>query len=165
MTMMAILTGLETSVVGQAMSGESGWVWLFPIVETLHVLALTVVFGSIAMVDMRLLGFAARDSTVSRISADLLPFTWIAFALAVITGSLMFTSRASTYFYNWAFDFKFLCLFLAGLNMLVVNFGAYRTILTWDMQVPPLRARVAGGISILLWIGVIVFGRWIGFST
>lgn len=166
MTLADILTGLEQSAVGQAMSGESGSVWLFPIVETLHVIALSVVFGSIALVDVRLLGLATRDSAVSKLSADILPYTWTAFVGAVVTGTLMFTSKAHVYFYNWAFDFKFLCLLLAGVNMFVVNIGAYRTIARWDMQVPPpLRARVAGACSLLLWIGVVFFGRWIGFST
>lgn len=166
MTIMDFLVALEQSAVGQAMSGESGSVWLFPIVETLHVIALCLVFGSIAMVDLRLLGLTARDSLVSKLSAEILPFTWIAFSGAAITGTLMFVSKASTYFYNWAFDFKMLCLALAGVNMLIVNLGAYRTIAAWDgIASPPTRARVAGGISIALWTGVIFFGRWIGFST
>lgn len=166
MTIMSVLESLETSGLGQAMSGESGWVWLFPIIETCHVLALAVVFGSIAMVDLRLLGLTTRDSAVSRLSADILPYTWVAFSVAVLTGSLMFLSRATTYFYNWAFLLKMLCLALAGVNMLIVNFGAYRRVLDWDLQLPPpASARAAGATSLLLWTAVIVFGRWIGFST
>lgn len=166
MAIMAFLESLEHSTLGQAMSGESGWVWLFPVVETLHVLSLAIVFGSIAMVDLRLLGLTTRDSAVSRLSADILPYTWVAFALAATTGSLMFLSRASTYFYNWAFEFKMLCLMLAGINMLIVNFGAYRAIAQWDLQLPPpAGARAAGAVSLLLWTCVVIFGRWIGFST
>ena len=140
------------------------WQWAFPIIETFHVISLALVFGSIAMVDLRLLGLASRASAVSKLSAEVLPYTWVAFALAVITGTTLFVSNPRVYFHNLQFELKFLCMFLAGINMLVFHFGAYRNVLQWDHRLPPpLAARVAGGLSILLWVGVIFFGRWIGF--
>lgn len=166
MTLVDFLTSLENSPVGSAVRGDSGWEWLFPNIETIHVLSLALVFGSIVMVDLRLVGVASRSSAVSKLSAEVLPFTWVAFALSVISGSMLFMSKAHVYFYNRQFDLKFLCMFLAGINMLIFHFGAYRRVLQWDNTLPPpTGARVAGGLSIALWVGVIFFGRWIGFTT
>lgn len=161
-----ILTALQHSSLAGAMRGESGWDWLFPNVETIHVVAVATLFGSIAMLDLRLLGVGGRRTTVSALAADYLPITWAAFVVAVIAGSLMFISRAPTYFHNTQFELKFLCLGLAGLNMLVFHLGAYRHVRRWgDRLPPPAAARLAGGLSLLLWIGVIFFGRWTGFTT
>jgi len=161
-----ILYAIEAWPIAAAVRGETGWGWLFPNIETLHVLSLAVVFGSVFMVDLRLVGLASRESAVSRLSAEALPLTWIAFLCAAITGTLMFVSKAHSYFHNLQFQLKFLCIFLAGLNMVTFHFGIYRDILAWDSNVaPPLRAKVAGGTSLILWAAVIFFGRWIGFTT
>jgi hypothetical protein len=166
MSVDGILQVLQDSSIGAAVRGDSGWEWLFPNVETVHVLSTAVVFGSILMVDLRLLGLTSRDSAVSRLSNEVLPYTWIAFAIAVISGSMMFMSKAHTYFYNLQFELKFLFMALAGINMLVFHFGVYRWVLDWDqVPVPPHAARVAGGLSIALWCVVIFMGRWIGFTT
>jgi hypothetical protein len=166
MSVDGILQVLQDSSIGAAVRGDSGWEWLFPNVETVHVLSTAVVFGSILMVDLRLLGLTSRDSAVSRLSNEVLPYTWIAFAIAVISGSMMFVSKAHTYFYNLQFELKFLFMALAGINMLVFHFGAYRWVRDWDLApVPPRAARVAGGLSIALWCVVIFMGRWIGFTT
>jgi hypothetical protein len=160
------LESLETTFLGKAMRGEvDGWEYLFPLVECVHVLALAVVFGTIIMVDLRLVGLAERQSRVSKIANEMLPYTWVAFGCAAFTGLLMFISKSSVYLANLDFRLKFLCMFLAGVNMLIFHMGAYRKVSTWDTQLPtPRAARVAGGVSISLWIGVIFFGRWIGFT-
>jgi hypothetical protein len=166
MTIHDTLKMLEDTGLASAVRGDSGLPWLFPIVETLHVLALAVVFGSILMVDLRLLGVNTRSAAVTILTAEMLPYTWGAFLLAAVTGSLMFISKAQTYFYNLQFEFKMLCILLAALNMLVFQFGIYRRVQSWDMSVPtPALARVAGTLSICLWAAVIFLGRWIGFTT
>jgi hypothetical protein len=166
MTLPAFLSAAEHTSLAVAMRGELGGEWLFPIVETLHVISLAMVFGSIVMVDLRLIGAASRNSAVSKLSGEVLPYTWGAFICAAVTGTLMFVSKAHVYFYNLQFQLKFLCMFLAGVNMAVFHFGAYRRVLEWDNRHPPPRAaRWAGALSIALWIGVIFFGRWIGFTT
>ena len=140
--------------------------WWFPLDECLHVLSITAVFGSILMMDLRLLGLASRDSAVSKLSNEVLPYTWIAFACAVITGTIMFISKATVYWHNPQFELKFLFMALAAANMLVFHFGAFRRVADWDdVLPPPPAARLAGALSISLWIGVIFFGRWIGFTT
>ena len=166
MTIPGFLLAAEHTSLAAAMRGEQGWEWLFPIVETLHVISLAMVFGSIVMLDLRLVGATSRNSAVSRLSGEVLPYTWGAFICAVVTGTLLFVSKAHVYFYNPQFQFKFLCMFLAGVNMAVFHFGAYRHVPEWDEKHPPPRAaRLAGTLSIALWIGVIFFGRWIGFTT
>jgi hypothetical protein len=166
MTMLGFLSAAEHTSLAAAMRGEIGGEWLFPIVETLHVISLAMVFGSIVMVDLRLVGAASRNSAMSRLSGEVLPYTWGAFICAVVTGTLLFISKAHVYFYNLQFQLKFLCMLLAAMNMAVFHFGTYRRVLEWDDRHPPPRAaRLAGALSIALWIGVIFFGRWIGFTT
>lgn len=158
-----VLLWLQQSPVGTAVGT---WPWVFPNIETLHVLSLTIVFGSIVMVDLRLLGITERGSRLSELSADILPYTWIAFFCAAATGTLLFASKAQTYFFNLQFRMKFVCMLLAAANMLVFHFGIYRRVLEWDTTHPPPRgARIAGALSILLWTGTIFFGRWTGFTT
>ena len=166
MNLAQFLSALENSVLGAAMRGDLGWAWLFPNIETLHVLSLAVVFGSIVMVDLRLIGLTSRNSAVSKLSAEVLPYTWVAFFCAAVTGTLMFLSKAHVYFYNLQFQLKMLCMALAGLNMAIFHFGANRHIADWDQTLPPPPpARVAGTFSIMLWLAVIFFGRWVGFTT
>ena len=166
MNMPGFLSAAEHSALGSAMRGELGGEWLFPIVETLHVMSLAMVLGSIVMVDLRLVGVTSRNSSVSRLSDEVLPYTWVAFSCAVITGTLLFISKAHVYFHNLQFQLKFLCMFLAGVNMAAFHVGAYRRVLEWDeKRPPPPAARLAGGLSIALWLSVIFFGRWIGFTT
>ena len=99
---------------------------LFPWIESLHVLAITLVVGSIAIVDLRLIGVASLDRAAARLTSDVLPCTWAAFALAAITGSLLFSSNAFNYAHNTYFQAKFVFLALAGLNMAVFHLGVGR---------------------------------------
>jgi len=163
MTLPDFLLCLQESPVGIVVGS---WPWVFPNLETLHVLSLTTVFGSILMVDVRLLGLAEANSRISVLSQEVLPYTWIAFLCAVITGTLLFSSKAQTYFYNLQFQLKFACMALAGINMAVFHLGVYRRVLEWDTaQPPPIGARIAGALSIVLWTATIFFGRWTGFTT
>jgi hypothetical protein len=166
MNIASLLTAIEAWPISAALRGEMpGTEWLFPIVETLHVMAFTIVFGSIAMLDLRLLGIASRDSTVSQLSNEVLPWTWTAWGAAAVFGSLMFMAKAETYAGNLQFRLKFVCMGLAALNMLIFKFGAYRQVARWDSGEPPMSAKLAGALSLSLWIGVVFFGRWIGFTT
>jgi hypothetical protein len=139
--------------------------WLFPTIETVHVLALVLVVGSIMMVDLRLLGVAYRRRSVSALTAEVLPWTWSAFAVAVVAGSLMFSSKAAIYYDSVAFRIKMACLVLAGLNMLCFHWFTYPHVAAWDHGRIPRAAKIAGAISLLLWIAIVASGRWIGFTT
>lgn len=137
----------------------------FPWLESVHVLAIALVLGTIAVVDLRLLGLASVQRPVTVLIKRVLPVTWIAFAIAVVTGAAMFLSNAVTYIENTAFLVKMGLLVLAGVNMLVFHFVTYRGVGQWDSSAKtPAGARAAGAISISVWVAVIAFGRWIGFT-
>lgn len=149
-----------------AISTGSVWQWTFPAIETVHVVAITTVFGSIFLVDLRLLGVSERSLKVSKYSAELLPLTWTAFGLAVVSGSLLFMSKAPDYVANLQFRLKIAFIVLAGLNMAFFQWGIYRRVEEWDVRwPPPAAARIAGLVSLLCWTTVIFLGRWIGFTT
>jgi hypothetical protein len=129
-----------------------------------HVLALTLVVGSVAMMDLRLLGVGARNRSVSEVIAGSLPWAWTAFAVAFVAGSLMFSSKASTYYVNLPFRIKMLCLALAAINMLLFHVFTARGMTSWDRGTPPPAARLAAACSLTLWIVIVAAGRWIGFT-
>jgi len=162
MTWASILQSLYDSPVGSGIR-ESGV--LFPWIESIHVLMATTVVGTIAIVDLRLIGYASHRKGARQLILDLLPFTWAAFALAAITGSLLFTSNAPTYAANAPFVSKMAALLLAGINMAIFHLTAYRRIGQWNDDLPPPRGvRIAGATSLLLWIVIVFLGRWIGFT-
>jgi hypothetical protein len=137
----------------------------FPVIETLHVLAIALVVGSIAVVDLRLLGVASSDRAYSQVARDVLPVTWLAFAVAVASGILMFISNAPTYAHNPYFQAKLVCLGLAGINMAIFQGFAGRHSSPWERTLPtPLAARVAALLSLVLWTLIVTAGRWIGFT-
>jgi hypothetical protein len=140
---------------------ESGW-W-FPVIEIIHVFALAIVVGSISMIDFRLLGFRAYRRSIRDLTETVLPWTWVAFAVAASAGVMLFSSKATQYAANPAFQIKMVCLALAGVNMLTFHLLTARTRSSWDLGMPPLPARLAGALSLSLWITVVAAGRWIGF--
>lgn len=137
----------------------------FPWLESIHVLAITLVFGTICIVDLRLVGYASHRRGARKLIAELLPYTWVAFAVAAVTGALLFTSNAVAYAHNAQFQWKMIAIVLAGINMAIFHMTAHRRIVEWDDALPPpMTARIAGASSLILWTLVIVFGRWIGFT-
>lgn len=153
---------IEYSSVGIAIAEST---WMFPTIESLHVVSLVTVVGMIAIVDLRLIGVGSRGLAVSKLARDTLPWVWGAFALAAITGGLLFVSKASTYVANPYFLWKMVMLALAGLNMMYLHLTTWRTVEHWDLDPSvPLPARVAGALSLIFWLLVVFFGRAIGFT-
>ncbi len=135
------------------------------IINALHVLSIVTVFGTIFLVDLRLLGLANLQRSFIRTHDELLRWTWGAFGIAAVTGVLLFMVNAVTYHRNTAFWLKMLTIVLAGINMAVFELRTMKSVPSWDKGVtPPSAARLAGALSIVLWVAVIVFGRWIGFT-
>jgi hypothetical protein len=136
-----------------------------PIINVFHVVGLSLVFGTIFMVDMRLIGLQSVTRPVSRVAQDLLKWTWVGFALAAVTGLLMFAANATTFYVNLQFQLKMVALVFAGLNMVVFELITARNMAHWDNErrTPPA-ARFAGFASISLWVLIIILGRWIGYS-
>ena len=139
--------------------------WAFTTVQVVHVFAVSMLIGTIAIVDFRLLGFASTKRPFAELSRQVLPFTWGAFVLAVIAGSLLFISRATDYFTDPVFSIKMSLIAVAGINMAIFEFITVRDVQKWNLNpTPPPPARLAGGISIACWVLVVVFGRLISFS-
>jgi hypothetical protein len=162
MSWASFLQSLYDSPVGSGIR-ESGV--LFPWIESIHVLMATTVVGTIAIVDLRLIGFPSHRKGARQLILDLLPFTWVAFALAAITGSLLFTSNAPNYIADAPFVAKMVALLLAGINMAIFHLTAYRQIGQWNEALPPPRGvRLGGATSLTLWIVIVFLGRWIGFT-
>ena len=139
--------------------------WLFPTIETIHVFALVLVVGSIATVDLRLLGWLNRDKRFTDLAARTLPWTWLAFAVAAAAGLLMFVSKALTYYENVPFRIKMACMLFAGINMAQFHWLSRKQLASWDAGVPPTSAKLAGATSMTLWVLIVGAGRWIGFTT
>jgi hypothetical protein len=153
---------LESTQVATAIREST---WLFPTIETIHVLSIVLVVGSIAMLDLRLLDLASRDRSVTDVYEDVMPWTRASFVCAAIAGGLLFSSSATKYYHNVPFRIKMCVLLLAGLNTAYFEFWTRRSIADWNHAArTPRAAKLAGGISLVLWILVVACGRWIGFT-
>jgi hypothetical protein len=162
MNLLSLWQSLEASALGVYIAESS---WAFPTIECIHVIALVTVIGTIAIMDLRLLSIASRDTAVRLVSRDTLLLTWGAFVLAAITGSLLFVSKATSYAHNPYFIAKMICMFLAGVNMAVFHSTTWRTVSKWDSDSAiPLGGKIAGLLSLFFWVLVVFFGRAIGFT-
>ena len=146
-------------------SGLHGSQYAYSIIESLHVWTLALFFGTVAMFDLRLLGLSMRNVPVSEVVDRLLPWTIAAFAIMVITGSLLFFAIPLRSFQNLFFRFKMILLIAAALNIWLFHARVYPGIAAWDSAaVPPRRVRFAGGISLALWTCIIISGRMIAYN-
>lgn len=138
---------------------------LFPVLEGTHLLALAFTMAPVMMYDLRLIGLLWRTEPVSKVKAQFLPITLAGFGISLITGALLLCSEPVKCFGNVYFKVKVILLILAGLNALVFHATIDRTLERWDCALtPPLRARLAGIASLVLWVGVIVAGRYTAYN-
>jgi uncharacterized membrane protein len=159
--MEAFCKWLEATWVGASVRQS---LWLFPAIETLHLLGMAALMATVAALDLRLLGWAMRGQRVTDLAARLLPWTWAGFVVQVVTGGLLFSSEAVHVYGNPAFRVKMLLILLAGVHALIFHLIVYRDVAKWDEgKVLPAKAKIAGLVSILIWIGVVAAGRFIGF--
>jgi hypothetical protein len=125
---------------------------------------MAALLATIGTFDLRLMGLILRGERVSSLARRLLPWAWAGFAVQVITGALLFSSEAAHMVVNPAFRVKMVLILLAGAHALIFHLTAHRSMPAWDDNMPPPAAvRIAGLLSLLLWIGVVTAGRWIGF--
>jgi hypothetical protein len=146
----------EQSAVGDAIRNS---LWLFPVIESVHLLALTVIGGSVLVVDMRLFGLGLRNQPVAQLSRDAQP--WLIGSLVVMfaSGLLLFMSEAIKCYYHAAFWIKMTSLLLA----ILFTFTVRRKVAAAG-QPKALVGKVIAMISLTLWSAVGIGGRWIGFS-
>ena len=139
--------------------------YAFPSIETLHVIALTLMIGSIWLVDLRLLGLASTDRPVTELCAKVLPLTWAAFVAATVAGALLFITQAIDYYENTSFRIKILLMVLAGLNMLYFQYLTYKDVANWNHGPKiPIMAKTAAALSLTIWIAVVFCGRLVAFT-
>jgi len=157
MTLEDIANWLATTPLAIEMTDSS---WLFGAVETVHVIALTLVLGSIALVDLRLLGLVERQRSANQLIRRTLPLTWAGFAVAALSGTTLVFANPQGYFSNFFFRGKIVALLLAGLNVVVFH----RFVHSRYHAPGAIAPRLSGGISLVLWLTIVSFGRWIGFT-
>jgi hypothetical protein len=163
MDIAAFLETLESSGLAERIRDS---LLLFPLIEATHVVGLALVFGTIAIIDLRLLGIASVERSFRRMASEILKWTWVAFAFTALTGTLMFITNARVYYQNFSFRMKMLLLVLAGVNLLVFELTAGRTIHRWETApAAPRAGKAAAVLSLAIWISVIFMGRWIGFTS
>ncbi len=139
--------------------------WFYPIIETTHVLALCLFLGLVAMMDLRLVSATMRTAPVTEVQQRLFPWQMVGLALMTVSGLLLLLSEPLRFYDNPFFRAKVILLVLAIANAGVFHTGVYTRVAQWDTQpVPPVAARVAGGLSILLWVGVVTAGRMIAYN-
>jgi hypothetical protein len=154
------LGALEASGLGRAMRE---WLWLYPSIEIVHIVGIALLFGSIAVLDLRLLGLSSRVSA-KRLAVHVLPWTAGAFVLIVPSGLMMFTAHAADFIANGIFALKMGLVLLAGVNAAVFHMGVFRTVESWDVDAaPPAAARAAAAVSLATWIAVIACGRLLAY--
>ncbi|HWZ76755.1 MAG TPA: DUF6644 family protein [Candidatus Sulfotelmatobacter sp.] len=152
---------LDQTAVGSTIRQS---LWLFPAIQTVHLLGMAALVGTITVLDLRLLGWAMPQRRVSEVTARLLPWAWLGFGVQVVTGVLLFSSEAVKIYGNPAFRLKMLLLLLAGIQALLFQTVVSRKLPTWDDRPAlPVMAKVMGMISILLWLAIVTAGRFIGF--
>jgi hypothetical protein len=149
------LGAIEASALGHAMR-HSGW--LYEAVQLAHIAGILVLVGTIATLDLRLIGLW-RQRPLRRLASRLLPWTFASFALIVPSGLAMFAAYASQLIGNPLFAVKICLILAAGANAGIFHAGAFRGAESWDVGVmPPPAARAAGALSLALWLGVIGCG-------
>jgi hypothetical protein len=137
---------------------------VFPLVETAHVIGLTVSVGFILMSDLRLIGAIWRREPFSEVHHQLRPWMITGFVSMFLSGAILFWSEAAKCYNSPTFRIKIIFLFLAGVNALLFETGIGRRTASWDLSSPPLRAKLTGWASLICWTGVIIFGRWTAYG-
>ncbi len=139
--------------------------YMYLIVLTVHVMTLCVFVGLTVVQSLRLLGLTLVRARASEVISRLLPWSVAGFAVMIVSGSLLFFAAPVDKYENIFFRTKLGLLFLAGLNVFVFYRTVYRSVSEWELDdVPPKKARLAGGLSLILWAAVITAGRMIPYQ-
>jgi uncharacterized membrane protein YhdT len=148
----------EHSWIGQTIQAS---VWLFPVIESVHLVGLGVIAGAVLIVDMRLLGIGLRSQSVEEVAENARPWMMGSLALMFASGILLFLSEATKCYYSFPFWFKMSSLALA----IVFTFTLKSRVIRQELdQRYPLLGKATAIVSLGLWFGVAWGGRWIGFS-
>jgi hypothetical protein len=162
MSVFEICQWIQESSIGTQIREST---YVFPIIEAIHVLGLAVSVGTIAIVDLRLIGVTMKKERVTDVIEQLQPMTLAGFAAMFISGILLFWSEAARLYPSWSYRVKFIFIFLLGINALLFHSTIYQSVDKWNTDsVTPMRARMAGWIGITFWAVVIFCGRWTAYN-
>jgi hypothetical protein len=150
--MLSLCEWLEHTWLVSTIAGTG---WIYATVSVTHYFTLFVLVGTIALVDLRILGVAARSQRVAQIAEVLFPWTWTALGLALLSGFIMFATDAGDYYPDPVFRVKMTVIFFAFVFAVIVQ----RNVPKWD-QAPVIStgAKVVAFVSLVLWIGAILAG-------
>jgi hypothetical protein len=138
--------------------------WLFPAVETVHLIGIVLLVGSTSVLDLRLLGLTLQGTSIAKLTNRVLPWAWIGFAIQLVTGTLLFASEATKTYPNIVFRLKMLMIVAAGINAMVFHLTTNRRAAQWEHnRGTPIAAKIAGLVSIGLWFGIVIAGRFIAY--
>jgi hypothetical protein len=138
--------------------------YMYAITESTHVMSIMLFVGTIAMVDLRLLGISYTKVPVSQMLSKILPWTIAGFVLLVITGSMLFLAIPIRTYHSIWFRLKCLMILIAAINIAVFTFKVERDKAVWDLGPVPRKSKVCAVISLSAWACVIVFGRLIAYN-
>ena len=162
MSLMELAQSLQDTEFAIALSSSG---YIYPLIEGTHVLSLALAVGTILWIDLRLAGFILRGQSFTRLYAASMPVILVGFASMLITGVLLFVARAADVWGSGYFRVKLILLFLCLVNVLVYHFIINRDVAAWDTdEVPPLKARLAGLASLVLWFSVVAVGRLMAYN-
>lgn len=155
----------EWLYVSQVGTGIRESQYVFPLIEGSHLLGIALSVGALCWFDFRLVGLAFQREPVSQVWKQVMPFALAGFILMFLTGALLFWAEARVAYHSVHFWIKLALLALAGVNALVFEMTTSRSIAVWDAAlVPPVPARVAGYVSLVLWTAIIVTGRTMAYT-
>jgi hypothetical protein len=135
--------------------------WAFAVIESIHLLALSVIGGSVLIVDLRLLGYGIRSQTLEKVARDAQPWFIGSWTVMIVTGVLLFWSEPQKLYYSTPFMVKMACLLLGTVFALTVR---RKVTLAGEGRMSPMVMKLVALVSLTLWFGVGAGGRWIGFS-
>ena len=162
---MAVLSFLEWLQDTPLSVGIRESTWLFPIIESVHVLGLCLFLGMAILLDLRLLGLTLLKVSVSEVHRKLLPWTWAGAVIMVVSGIFTFFNDPVRYYNNVFFRVKVVMLVLAALNAYLFEIGVFQSVDRWDTSVvTPKKARMAGALSLVLWGCIVIAGRLIAYN-
>ena len=158
---MNLLPFIEWTASSSLSHAISNSLWAFAVIESIHLVALSVIGGSVLIVDLRLLGFGLRTRPLEEVARDAQPWFIASWTVMIVTGLLLFTSEPQKLYYSTPFAIKMTCLMLATIFALTVR---RKVTLAGEGRVSPIWMKLVALVSLALWFGVGAGGRWIGFS-
>jgi hypothetical protein len=156
--MLPFIDWVAASPLSKAISTST---WAFAVIESIHLLALSVIGGSVVIVDLRLLGYGIKAQSLEKVARDAQPWFLWSWAVMIVTGLLLFVSEPQKLYYSTPFAVKIACLLLGTIFALTVR---RKVAYAGEGRVSPMTMKVVAVVSLVLWFGVGAGGRWIGFS-